>query len=122
MQILRPGSEITTVWNSYLRADYATWEPGQTCAIHSHLNAAEIFVILSGTAEFWVEGETERVSGGSTVYVGPGQKHKLTVVGDEPMQMFLAVLPNHEPTHTFYNEDGTEIFRNRQAPTGTYAS
>ena len=121
MQILRPGSGVTTVWNSYLRADYATWEPGQTCEIHSHRDAAEIFVILSGAAEFWVEGESEVVRGGSTVYVGPGQKHKLTVVGDEPMQMFLAVLPNHEPTHTFYSEDGAEIFRNRQPPTGKHA-
>lgn len=121
MQILRPGTDVTTVWNSYLRADYATWEPGQTCEIHSHQNAAEIFVILSGAAEFWVDGETTVVPGGSTVYVGPGQKHKLTVVGDEPMQMFLAVLPNHIPTHTFYADDGTEIFRNRQPPTGKYA-
>jgi len=65
MQILRPGTVITTVWNTYLRADYATWEPGQTCEIHSHLNAAEIFVILSGAAEFWVEGETAVVPSGS---------------------------------------------------------
>ncbi|HEX5416375.1 MAG TPA: cupin domain-containing protein [Chloroflexota bacterium] len=122
MQILRPGTEITTVWNAYLRADYATWEPGQTCEIHSHQNAVEIFVILSGAAEFWVEGETAVVPEGSTVYVGPGQKHKLTVVGDESMQMFLAVLPNHTPTHTFYAADGTEVFRDRQPPTGRHAS
>lgn len=122
MQILRPGTEITTVWNAYLRADYATWEPGQTCEIHSHLNAAEIFVILSGAAEFWVEGETAVVPGGSAVYVGPGQKHKLTVVGEEPMQMFLAVMPNQTPTHTFYADDGSEVPRNRQPPTGKHAS
>jgi len=122
MQILKPGTEITSVWNSYLRADYATWEVGQTCEVHSHQNAAEIFVILAGRAEFMVEGETELVSGGSTVYVGPGQKHKLTAVGNQPMQMFLAVLPNHEPTHTMYAKDGTEIYHNRQPPTGPHAS
>jgi quercetin dioxygenase-like cupin family protein len=122
MQILKPGTEITTVWNSYLRADYATWEVGQTCEVHSHQNAAELFVILAGQAEFFVDGETALVSGGSTVYVGPGQKHKLTAVGSQPMQMFLAVLPNHEPTHTMYAEDGTEIYHNRQPPTGPHAS
>jgi hypothetical protein len=36
MQIITPGTPNSTIWNGYLRADYATWEIGQECEIHSH--------------------------------------------------------------------------------------
>jgi hypothetical protein len=73
MKILVPDSDRADVWNSYLRGGYATWQPGQDCALHSHQDAAEVFVIL-------------------------------------------AVMPNHEPTHTFYRDDGTTYDRNRARP------
>ncbi|MBI2941773.1 MAG: cupin domain-containing protein [Chloroflexi bacterium] len=116
MKILAPGTEHTSIRNRYLRADYSTWQPGQECEVHSHDDAAEVFVFLSGECEITVEGETRVVSAGCTVYVGPGEKHKLKVPGNRPMEMFLAVMPNHEPTHTFYRADGTPYHRNRQAP------
>jgi mannose-6-phosphate isomerase-like protein (cupin superfamily) len=116
MEILAPGTSKTQVWNSYLRADYATWQPGQDCEVHFHEDAAEVFVFLAGECEMTVEDETRVVQAGSTVYVGPGQKHKLKAVGDRPLEMFLAVMPNHEPTHTFFNADGTTYNRNRQPP------
>jgi mannose-6-phosphate isomerase-like protein (cupin superfamily) len=116
MEILAPGTDKTAVWNTYLRADYATWPLGMECEVHSHEDAAEIFVFLAGACEITVEGETRVVSAGCTVYVGPEEKHKLKAVGDRPLEMFLAVLPNHEPTHTFYRADGTKEHRNRAAP------
>ena len=33
-----------TVWNDYIRADYATWEVGQDCEVHYHEGAVEIFI------------------------------------------------------------------------------
>lgn len=116
MEILAPGTEKRGVWNGYLRGGYATWQPGQDCEVHSHTDAAEIFVFLKGSCEITVEGETRVVSAGCTVYVGPGEKHRLKTVGDEPMEMFLAVMPNHAPTHTFYRADGTPVDWNRPAP------
>jgi mannose-6-phosphate isomerase-like protein (cupin superfamily) len=118
MEILAPDTPRTGVWNTYLRADYATWPLGMECEVHSHDDAAEVFVFLAGACEITVEGETRVVSAGCTVYVGPDEKHKLKAVGDRPLEMFLAVLPNHEPTHTFYRADGTKEHRNRAAPPG----
>jgi quercetin dioxygenase-like cupin family protein len=104
------------VWNSYTRGGYATWQPGQDCEVHSHEAAGEFFVILSGACEFTFEAETRVLEAGSAVYVGPDEKHKLRVVGDAPMTMFLAVFPNHQPTHTFYRADGKSYYRNRPPP------
>jgi quercetin dioxygenase-like cupin family protein len=61
-----------------------------------------------------VEDETRAVKAGSTVYVGPCQKHVLKAIGDRPLETFLAVMPSHELTHTFYNPDGQTYNRNRQ--------
>lgn len=116
MEVLTPGTDKVGVWNDYLRAGYGTWQPGQECEVHSHQDAAEIFIFLSGACEFTLEGETRVVAAGSTVYVGPGQKHKLKAVGDHPMDVFMAVMPNHSPTHSFYRDDGTPVPWDRPAP------
>ena len=117
MKILTRDGGTGDVWNSYTRGGYATWQPGQDCELHSHDDAGEFFVFLDGACEITVEGETTVLEAGSAVYVGPDEKHKLKVVGDRPMTMFLAVFPNHQPTHTFHHPDGTRYVRNRQPPT-----
>ena len=116
MKLLVPGTDSAEVWNGYLRGGYATWQPGQDCEVHSHDDAAEVFVILDGACEFTVDGRSLVVPAGQALYLGPGERHRLRVVGDRPMTMFLAVMPNHEPTHTFYREDGTAYHRNRTPP------
>jgi quercetin dioxygenase-like cupin family protein len=116
VEVISIAGPKTEVWNSYTRGGYATWQPGQDCEVHSHEDAGEFFVILSSACEFEFEAESRVLEAGSAVYVGPGEKHKLRVVSAEPMTMFLAVFPNHQPTHTFYNADGTTYVRNRQPP------
>ena len=116
MEVISTAGPKTEVWNSYTRGGYATWQPGQDCEVHSHEDAGEFFVILAGACEFSFDEKTVLLQTGSAVYVGPGERHKLRVVSPVPMTMFLAVFPNHQPTHTFYNPDGTTYVRNRQAP------
>lgn len=116
MQILTTGTETSGVWNRYLRAGYSVWQPGQECEFHSHQGAVEIFIFLAGECEFSSDTEVRRVPAGSSVYVGPGEKHKLKALGEQPLEMFMVVTPNHAPTHTFYRPDGTPVHWNRPAP------
>ena len=116
MKILEPNSGQSGVWNDYARAGYSTWPPGMECEVHSHRDAVEFFVFLAGECDFITDAETIRVRGGQTVYVEPGEKHKLKAVGDRHLEMFMAILPNHSPTHTFYREDGTPVDWDRRAP------
>jgi len=104
------------VWNRYMRANYAVWQPGQECDVHSHRDAVELFVFLDGQCEMTVGDETAIVGAGQTVYVGPDVKHKLRAIGDQPLVMFLAVTPNHSPTHTIFRPDGSIIEHDRQPP------
>jgi mannose-6-phosphate isomerase-like protein (cupin superfamily) len=109
----------TVVWNDHVRANYAVWQPGYECELHSHVDAVEIFVFLEGQCEITVDDETMVVGPGQAVYAGPEQKHKLKVVGDRPLVFFLAVAPNHQPTHTIFQADGTVVEHNRQPPLRT---
>src|SRR5437764_537100 len=78
MQIMTlDGEPHATVWNRYLRADFATWEIGQDCQVHSHQDAVEIFVFLDGECEMTVGDETQVVGAGQAVYVGPNVPHRL---------------------------------------------
>jgi mannose-6-phosphate isomerase-like protein (cupin superfamily) len=105
-----------TVWNDYIRADFATWPVGQDCPVHYHEDAVEIFVFLDGECEMTVGDEVQRVRAGQAVYVGPGEPHKLKAVGDRPLRMFLFVAPNHHPTHTFVEADGSIREHDRPPP------
>lgn len=104
------------VWTNLMRAGYATWPVGFECEVHSHDGAAETFTFVAGTCEITVEDEVFVVEAGQTVYVGPGVRHKLKAIGNEPMSMFMVVAPNHSPTHTFYGESGQAIGRDRPTP------
>lgn len=116
MEILELDSSTAGVWNRYMRGGYARWEVGQECEVHSHEDAAEVFIFLEGECRIQVEDEVQIVRAGQTVYVGPDQRHKLTAVGDRPLVMFMVVAPNHAPTHTFYRDDNTPVHWDRPAP------
>ena len=117
MQVLSEASQpMEVVWNDFCRANYTTWEPGFECDYHYHKDAMELFVFLEGSCEVTVPGETRVVHAGQTVYTAPGEPHKLKAVGSTPLKMFLVVVPNHEPTHTIVQADGTERDTNRQPP------
>jgi hypothetical protein len=40
------------------------------------------------------------------VYVAPFARHTLRAI-DEPARLFLCVAPHREPSHTFFDPDGT---------------
>jgi quercetin dioxygenase-like cupin family protein len=98
-----------------IRARFLRMEPGQEAALHSHDLGHEIFLVLAGRAEF--EVATDGSPPGETVVLGPGQMcavladqpHRVRVVGDEPMTMYLSVTPHVQPTHTGRTEEGGRL-------------
>lgn len=89
-----------------IRSRFLRMEPGQAAQAHSHDLGHEIFLILQGVAEFEIDGETQLVRPGQLCVALTDQLHRVRVIGDEPVIMYLSVTPHIQPTHTFWTADG----------------
>ena len=72
-----------------------TAEPGTGAPLHTHA-IDELIVILSGSLEVRINGETHRVAKDHTLVIPPGAEHGFTVVGDQPARL-LVVFPDLDP-------------------------
>lgn len=60
---------------------------------HVHDAEDETFVILSGTCEFWVAGETVVKGPGETIFVPRGTEHTFRVTDDAPCRHLVILTP-----------------------------
>ncbi len=102
-----------------IRSRFVRMEPGTSAQSHTHDLGQEIFLILSGRCEFTIDGETEELGPGQMCIALVDQMHSVRVVGNEPMIMYLSVTPHVQPTHTYWNDDGTKM-PPRFAPNANY--
>ena len=102
-----------------IRARFMRLEPGKVAAAHSHDLGQEIFLVLSGRAEFTIDGEVAEVGPGQLCVALVDQVHTVRALGDEPMVMYLSVTPHIQPTHTFW-EKGGERLPHRFVPSAAY--
>ena len=95
-----------------IRSRFLKMEPGQVAQLHSHDLGHEIFLILEGRVEFEIDGETQELGPGQMCVALADQPHRVRVLGDEPMTMYLSVTPHIHPTHTPLTEDGKRLPHN----------
>ena len=91
-----------------IRCRFLKMAVGQFNAGHTHDLGHEIFLILQGRAEFDVDGERAILGPGELCIALTDQYHTVRNVGDEEVVMFLSVTPHIQPTHTFWNDDGSK--------------
>ena len=94
-------------------------EPGSVADIHSHDLGHEIFLILEGRVIFEIGDGVEKLGPGQMCVALADEVHRVRVIGDEPMIMYLSVTPHIHPTHTPRTEDG-ERLPHRFAPPNAY--
>jgi quercetin dioxygenase-like cupin family protein len=102
-----------------IRARFMRLEPGAVAAAHSHDLGQEIFLVLSGRAEFTIDGAVAEVGPGQLCIALIDQVHSVRALGEEPMVMYLSVTPHIQPTHTFWGTDG-EPLPHRFVPSAAY--
>lgn len=102
-----------------IRCRFLKMEVGQFNTGHTHDLGHEIFLVLQGQAEFEVDGQRATLGPGQFCIALADQYHTVRTVGDEEVIMFLSVTPHVQPTHTFWNEDGTKM-PPRFMPSGSY--
>ena len=60
---------------------------------HIHHDADEVFVILTGACDLWIEGETRRLKAGEAGFVSRGKEHTFRVTSDEPSRHLVILTP-----------------------------
>lgn len=60
---------------------------------HIHRNEDEMFYVVSGTVEFWMEGGSRTAGQGEAVFVPRGKEHTFHVVGPEPANLLTVLTP-----------------------------
>lgn len=68
---------------------YAMLQPGKAYETHSHADHEEVYFIISGHGEIYINSETRAVRDGDTVFIPAGDTHSISNTGDEFL-VFLA--------------------------------
>ena len=102
-----------------IRCRFLKMAVGQFNAGHTHDLGQEIFLILQGRAKFEIDGESAVLGPGQMCIALTDQYHTVRNVGDDEVVMFLSVTPHIQPTHTYWNDDGSKQAP-RFAATGAY--
>ncbi len=82
-----------------------TAEPGTGAPLHTH-TIDELIVIMDGTLEVRIDGETHLVEKDHTLVIPPGAEHGFKVVGDRTAELlvFFPALDPYSAEHTIYLE------------------
>ena len=68
-------------------------QPGDGPPLHVHDDADETFVILSGEAEFSLNGKRSHHGVGATIFVPRGAEHAYRAIGSAPLRMLTIMTP-----------------------------
>jgi quercetin dioxygenase-like cupin family protein len=106
LQVFDYHADIRNVFvTPQIRSRFLRMEPGAVAERHSHDLGHEIFLILEGNARFEISGEIAELGPGQMCVARIDEPHQVSVIGDEPMTMYLSVTPHIQPTHTGLDDD-----------------
>ena len=96
-ELIGPGLPKPAFQNNYLYFGPLEQKPGYTYPAHNH-PAPEIYFVLSGEAEWYVDDESQTVSAGSIIYHRPFAVHGWKVTSKEPLKVVWAWWVEEDPT------------------------
>ncbi len=88
-EILHPDKADLKLRYSFAHAEL---DPGKTSYPHS-LTGSEIYFILEGRGEMFIDGETAVLEPGDTVYIPPNAKQYITNIGTGILKFVCMVDP-----------------------------
>jgi mannose-6-phosphate isomerase-like protein (cupin superfamily) len=71
----------------------ADFPPNSHAPAHVHEESEEILYVLTGSGEFYFDGEPEPISPGTCVYVPSGVVHSINNTGDEVLKVVYVFSP-----------------------------
>lgn len=91
----------------------SVWKLGFVVPDHYHKKHFEVFYLLSGSAEWTVNGETHELKPGDAVYIPANSVHNAKQLGKEPTKFLLIYSPGDHETHYEQKAAYTEEERNK---------
>ncbi len=71
---------------------HATVPVGQTSVPHS-LKTSEVYYIISGQGEMYIDDENQKVESDDAIYIPPNARQYIRNIGDEPLVFICIVDP-----------------------------
>ena len=79
----------------------ASLPAGRSTRRHYHARSEEIYLIVEGTAELDVDGESRVVGAGDAILIPPGSRHQLTA-GDDGVTLLCCCVPPYSDDDTHF--------------------
>lgn len=118
-RIVTDDSEVTTkivVGDEESEGRYTIlsdlWKVGFSVETHYHARHFETFYLLSGEAEWTVNGESHRMKAGDAVYIPANTPHSAKTLGDKPAHFLLIYSAGDYEAHLEREASYTEEERN----------
>ncbi|HEX2172450.1 MAG TPA: cupin domain-containing protein [Dehalococcoidia bacterium] len=73
--------------------DIYCFEPGQTQKAHAHEGSDKVYLVLEGSGEFSVGGETATLGPGEAVLAPSGADHGVTNTGSGRLVLYVFMAP-----------------------------
>ena len=89
----------------YFCQGYSVVYPGGGIPVHNH-ETIETYTILSGTGEMYVNGETQPLKAGDSVYIERNMPHGLKNTGDVDMHVMYVYAPKMIVDHWAQEQAG----------------
>jgi mannose-6-phosphate isomerase-like protein (cupin superfamily) len=80
----------------------ATLEPDQATERHYHRLSEEIYVVVKGSGELEVDGETQTIRPGDAVLIPPGAWHSLVNTGSSELRILCCCAPPYSHADTYF--------------------
>lgn len=100
-ELLGAGDALGNLQNhSMIRLEL---EPGAVSpqVPHYHKLSEETYVILAGTADFFVDGASHSLEAGDIVAAHAGEQHQIRATGSETLVAFAIMAPGFNPDDVF---------------------
>ncbi len=79
----------------------ASLDAGQSTQRHYHAASEEIYLIVDGSGDLEVDGETREVGAGDAILIPPGAWHEL-VAGSAGVRLLCCCVPAYADDDTFF--------------------
>lgn len=89
----------------YFCQGYSVVYPGGGIPVHQH-ETIETYTILSGTGEMYVDGETQPLKAGDSIYIERNRPHGLKNTGDSDMHVMYVYAPKMIVDHWAQEQSG----------------